>query len=205
MDDMLNPVKALTQLDPIDGLRLLVSIQPKQTIRLSGTWNYANIGKSGFNMCGTWMKLNEEDAENEKKNIYSYPDFITAECASDKGIAIMGSYVPFPTWGGIMAKVEGRAKLHEKLDQTKFAIELREMFDTLHAGIILKHDALALSLLKRFSNSLSCAGQLEAYVWNKLNFTINRVSKVTAALLDQSSNTTSTVYRHITQQERRIV
>ena len=65
LDHVMLPVKALTQLDPIDGFRLMLGIQPWKMLRLSGTWNYANIGKSGFNVCGAWLNQPEEEEGEE--------------------------------------------------------------------------------------------------------------------------------------------
>ena len=100
----MNPVKALTNLDAIDGLRIIVSLQPLRMLRLAGTWNYANIDKSGFSLCSALMR-DTEDEENKSP----YNDFLCGEFSSEKGIHVLGSYIPFPNWG-IMAKVEGHMK-----------------------------------------------------------------------------------------------
>ncbi len=156
----MHPVKALTQLEPIDGLKMGLSYQPHSMIRISSTWNYANIGKSGFSLCGAWLNQQADEELDENK---PYRDMFSAEYSGNAGVSALGSYIPIPSWG-LMLKGEGRIIDLKKLANPQYMVELRKIWGSVHTGIFKKHDAFGLSLLYRYFNFITTAGQLEFFV-----------------------------------------
>ena len=153
----MQPVKAVTQPEPIDGLRFSVNVQPLDMFRMSGTWNYATFsGKQYFSACGTALHQKEDMAT-------PYSDFVTGEFSGDKGITIMGSYIPIPQYGA-MLKVEGHLESTRKLNAANYMVEARKMFGPIHVGVFKKHDAFGVSYLHRPHEAISYAAEIELFV-----------------------------------------
>eukprot|EP00826_Nyctotherus_ovalis_P065846 TRINITY_DN9695_c0_g2_i1.p1 TRINITY_DN9695_c0_g2~~TRINITY_DN9695_c0_g2_i1.p1 ORF type:complete len:146 (+),score=30.12 TRINITY_DN9695_c0_g2_i1:449-886(+) len=124
------PIQSLTQLEPIDGFRFNVSVQPLDALRVSGTWNYAIVAsKRHFDVCMSAFNL-------AKEREVPCNDFATAEVSGRRGVTAIGSYVLSPKLG-LMLKGEGTlrnmrvfnatSKVSDIVRDINYMIELRKI------------------------------------------------------------------------------
>ncbi len=157
IDNMMQPVKAMTQPDPIDGLRFNISVQPLKVFRASATWKYATFaGKQYFSACAAAM--------NPKEDVPApYNDFVAGEFSGDKGVTVTGSYIPIPQWG-VMLKGEGNLRDVKDIKSITYTVESRKMFGPIHVGVFKKNDSFGVNYLHRANPFFSYGTYLELFV-----------------------------------------
>lgn len=150
---MMQTIKQVTRLDPIDGLRFNVCVLLSDMFRVSSSWNYGIVlDKPFFDLCVTEF--------NPKQNKSSpYKDFITAEYSGHRGFTAIGSYV-FPKNLGFMINGEGNIKDFTMFQNAKYFFELRKIFKQMHIGVFKKDNSFGISYLHRATPKSSYGIQL---------------------------------------------
>eukprot|EP00826_Nyctotherus_ovalis_P018826 TRINITY_DN1569_c0_g2_i1.p1 TRINITY_DN1569_c0_g2~~TRINITY_DN1569_c0_g2_i1.p1 ORF type:complete len:277 (-),score=27.15 TRINITY_DN1569_c0_g2_i1:347-1177(-) len=164
--DMMREVRSLTRLEPIDGLRFNVSLQPLAVFRASGAWNFGILGSGRyFSLCVS-MFSPEED---------SYGDFVTGEYSGARGLTVIGSRTLSKNLG-IVLKGEGSLKSlksFESFGNALYMLEVRKLLGPAHVGVFRKENLLGLNFLHRTSPALSYGVQLGITV-----FLVERGSRI---------------------------
>jgi len=198
----MQPIKALTQTEPIDGLRFSVNVQPLQFFRTTCTWNYATFaGKQYFSTCGVAFNPNQD-------YISQYNDFLAAEYSGDKGINIAGSYIPIPQWNVILKGDLGMKNVKKPLESS-YMLEARKMFGPYHAGTVFRHDSFGITFLHRFNKEFSYASELDLFVfyfyWEIANKFNRKISKLLVVLQAQYMSSKNIDFQVVMTQEITIV
>lgn len=150
---MMKEVKALTELEPIDGFRFNINTQPLNVLRTSGTWNYAIANSQRyFDACVTLFN----SSQNEN-------NFLTVEMSGLRGITAIGSYNVLPEYG-VLVKGEGYIKKLKEHKKGNYMVEIRKILGPAHIGIFMKNKSFGLNTLHRVSPFTSYGYQLELTV-----------------------------------------
>jgi len=154
---MMYSVKALTQLEPIDGFRFNMSVEPLDILRLSATWNYSIIGsRRYFDACGTLFNFSQGEP-----SFNNY--FLTAELSGLRGFTAIGSHMVSPGLG-ILIKGESTIPDLKSIKKARYMIEMRKILGPGHIGLFKKENSFGLHYLHRLNPSFSYGCQLELTV-----------------------------------------
>lgn len=150
---MMMGVRSLTRLEPIDGLRFNVSVQPLALFRASGTWSFGILGSGRhFGLCTSLFSA-EEDLRG---------DFVTGEYSGARGLTVLGSRTLSKKLG-VVLKGEGSLKSFKSLESfgnAMYMVEIRKLLGPTHIGVFRKENLFGLNLLHRASSDLSYGAQL---------------------------------------------
>lgn len=151
--NIMQGVKTLTQLNPIDGLRFNINVQSLSMLRISGTWNYGILSEGPFfDLCMTLFNPLQGEPS-------PYNDFITGEYSGYRGFTAIGSYIPSKRLG-FMFKGEGNVSNLKKFRNATHMIELRKLFGSMHIGVFRRNDSFGMSYLHRTSPNFSFGAQI---------------------------------------------
>ena len=150
---MMQPIAAITQLEPIDGMCFNMSAQLMNTLRTSLAWNYGMLSEiNHMDLCITLLNPSQEDPS-------PYNDFLTAELSGLRGFTAIGSYIPMKSLG-LIFKGEGNISNLKEIKNSPYMFEIRKMLGAQHIGVYKKRDSFGVNYLQRISPEQSYGFQL---------------------------------------------